>query len=268
MHALCVKQLSLTIGNKAILQDISFSLPQGQILAVLGPNGAGKTTLLKLLSGQIHSQGKILWKNKTLCSYSKQKLAQQIAVVNQLNETVFAVTLEQVVRMGLLPHKALLARDNKQDKQQITKAIQAVGLADKIKQQFSTLSGGEQQRALVARALVQRSSLLVLDEPVNHLDVFYQHQILQLLRDLTENLAMTAVISLHDLNLAANYCDQICLLDGGKLVAFGCPDSVLDAKQLTTIFNTPCEVRHNDDNLINVTFSAKRSPVLDLAGWR
>ena len=280
--ALHVTDLTLTIKGKAILNNIQFSLPKGKILGVLGPNGAGKTSLLKMLSGQKaikpassnskkskeeYSQGNILWQNRSLADYSIQGLAQQIAVVNQINDTVFAVTLQQVVRMGLLPHKSLLSRDTEADKHIIQRAIQAVGLSDKIHQQFSHLSGGEQQRGLIAKALVQRSPLLMLDEPVNHLDVFYQHQILQLLHDLASQLGITVIMSLHDLNLAAHYCDTLCLLDRGELVAFGEPAQVLQSEQLTRVFRTPCSVDTTSENQVKVTFSPDRTQVLDLQDW-
>lgn len=266
-EALSVRQLSLTLGGKAILKDISFSLQGGKILGVLGPNGAGKTSLLKLISGQRKSGNKVRWKNTALSEYSIQSLAQQIAVVNQINDVVFAITLEQVVRMGLLPHKSLLSKDTLQDKQTVANAIKAVGLCHKTQQEFSSLSGGEQQRGLIAKALVQRAPLLILDEPVNHLDVYYQHQILQLLHDLARQLNITVVMSLHDLNLASHYCDELCLLDNGLLEAFGEPSAVLEAKLLTRVFKTPCSVS-KENGIAKVNFSPEHSQLLDLSGWK
>ena len=211
--SLIAKNVNLKIGQHHILSDVSINLGAGKVMGVIGPNGAGKTSLLKMLSGQLASHHCVSWNDKALTDYDPMSLAQQIAVVNQLNESVFALDLYQIVRMGLLPHKSLLSRQTADDDKSISDAISRVGLDDKVHQTFNSLSGGEQQRGLIARALVQKAALIVLDEPVNHLDIYYQHQVLKLLRSLAHKLNITVVISLHDLNLAANYCDHLCLLD-------------------------------------------------------
>lgn len=239
-------QLGLQIDGKTILSDINIDLHRGRVLAVIGPNGAGKTSLLKLLSGQSPSRHLVAWRGKTLSDYHPQALAKQIAVVNQLNEAVFALNLQQIVRMGLLPHKSLLSRQTVQDDRQISDAITRVGLSEQRLQTFSSLSGGEQQRGLIARALVQQAALVVLDEPVNHLDVYYQHQILTLLKTLAHQHNITVVMSLHDLNLAANYCDHICLLDKGRMLAQGTPKTVLRSDLLQQVFHLPTEVREDE----------------------
>jgi iron complex transport system ATP-binding protein len=253
MTQLIAENLSLKIADKTILDKINLHLPAGKVLGVLGPNGAGKTTLLKMLSGQTNSAGKnignVSWKNKNLADYQPIELAKQIAVVNQLNESVFALNLQQIVRMGLLPHKTLLSRQTNQDDQHIADAIDRVGLTDKTYQAFNSLSGGEQQRGLIARALVQRAALIVLDEPVNHLDIYYQHQVLNLLISLAHQFNITVVMSLHDLNLAANYCDHLCLLQQGKMLAQGSPHSVLEADLLERTFGVPCKVIQQDTSM-------------------
>ena len=241
------QQLCYEAGGNTILSNINLSLERGKVLGVLGPNGAGKTSLLKMLSGQIASHGQVSWRGKALNQYSPLQQAQQIAVVNQLNESVFALSLQQIVRMGWLPHKTLLSRETAQDHQHLAASIAKVGLSDKIHQTFSSLSGGEQQRGLIARALVQKAALIVLDEPVNHLDIYYQHQVLKLLRTLAHQQQMTVVMSLHDINLAASYCDHLCLLDKGKMVAQGPIDKVLQAPTLEHVFKIPCQIRR--DNL-------------------
>ena len=267
--ALQVNRVSLKLGGKSILQDVSLDLSRGQILGVLGPNGAGKTTLLKLMSGQHQSPGKVLWQQRDISQLSVRALAREIAVLNQINDTVFNLTLLHVVRMGLLPHKSLLSLQTEEDEQRIVKAITLLGLQDKLHQEFSTLSGGEQQRALIARALVQQAPLLVLDEPVNHLDVYYQHQILQLLTELSAELGITVVMSLHDLNLAARYCDQLCLLNQGKMLAYGSPEEVFTSEQLANVFKMPCHVQEDvTTQCLRVDFQPKSQTLLDLSLWR
>ena len=168
--------------------------------------------------------------------------------------------------MGLLPHKTLLSRETATDSQRVEDAIQAVGLEGKQHQEYSSLSGGEQQRGLIARALVQGSPLLILDEPVNHLDVYYQHQVLQLLHDLARQLGVTVVMSLHDMNLASQYCDKIALLNSGDLIAYGEPEPVLNADLLTRVFSIPCEVK-TQNGKPHVSFTPSRKTVLDLSRW-
>jgi iron complex transport system ATP-binding protein len=245
---LVAKNVKLKIGQHQILSDICLNVGAGKVMGVLGPNGAGKTSLLKMLSGQLASHHSVSWDHKTLTDYDPMSLAKQIAVVNQLNESVFALNLYQIVRMGLLPHKSLLSRQTSDDDKSITDAISRVGLDNKMQQSFNSLSGGEQQRGLIARALVQKAALIVLDEPVNHLDIFYQHQVLKLLRSLAHKLNITVVMSLHDLNLAANYCDHLCLLDEGKMVAQGTPEQVLTSQRLEQVFKIPCKIRHDGNN--------------------
>ncbi|MDU0355959.1 ABC transporter ATP-binding protein [Paraglaciecola aquimarina] len=262
MTTLIAQDLNLKIDSKFILKNINLEVNSGQVMGVLGPNGAGKTSLLKMLSGQTDSQGCVSWQNKQLNTYAPQELAQQIAVVNQLNESVFSLNLQQIVRMGLLPHKSLLSRQTARDDQHIADAIARVGLAEKTYQTFNSLSGGEQQRGLIARALVQRAAFIVLDEPVNHLDIYYQHQVLSLLTSLAHQFNMTVAMSLHDLNLAANYCDQLCLLHDGKMVAQGTPSQVLQAERLEQVFRIPCQVKHHaaqQPNALRIDFSPSNS---------
>ena len=199
-----------------------------------------------MLSGQTASKQQVEWCGKALEDFSPLERAKQIAVVNQLNESVFALSLQQIVRMGWLPHKTLLSRENEQDHAHLAASIAKVGLSDKTHQTFSSLSGGEQQRGLIARALVQKAALIVLDEPVNHLDIYYQHQVLKLLRTLAHQQQMTVVMSLHDINLAASYCDHLCLLNEGKMIAQGPVEKVLEAKTLEHVFNIPCRIRRDD----------------------
>ena len=246
---LVVDELRLTIDQQPILKCLSFSLPAGSVLGVLGPNGAGKTSLLLALSGQLTGQI-----TATTLAWQNQR-ARRISVVNQLNDAVFALSLRQMVRMGLLPHQSLLGRQSAADDERIDQALERVGLAEKSTRVFSTLSGGEQQRGLIARALVQRAELIVLDEPVNHLDVYFQHDVLALLGQLARDTGLTVVMSLHDLNLSAHYCDQLLLLENGEQVAFGTPDSVLVPERLERVFRLPCAVRRHDDRALRVDFS-------------
>ncbi|MGB1197970.1 MAG: ABC transporter ATP-binding protein [Thalassotalea sp.] len=235
-------QLGWQVDDKTIIEDISFSLNKGETLGIVGPNGAGKTSLLKCLYGE-HSNyhGEVRLVDKNLVDIDRKQIAQKVAVVAQLHDSIFALTVFDVVHMGLLPHKGLFDRDNSEDLQLIELALKKVDLFSKREQVFKTLSGGEQQRCLIARAIVQRPVILIMDEPTNHLDVFYQHQILSLVKKLN----LSLVITIHDLNLAAQYCDRLLLMAGGKTIALNSPEKVLTSERLQQVFKLNCIIDQN-----------------------
>lgn len=234
---LSVASLSWSVDKQVIIKNISFDVNSGDIIGIIGPNGAGKTTLLKcLLNHYKNWQGTIKLKNKALSQYKPNELAQTFALVIQNSPPIFDLKVYDVVRMGLLPYKTLFARDSDTDKKSIISALEKVGLANSQAKFFNTLSGGEQQRVLIAKALVQKAKVLVLDEPTNHLDIYYQHQILQLVKALN----ITVIMTIHDLNLAAHYCNRLLLLDKGQLVSDNSVDKVLKPELLTKVFGLPC----------------------------
>ncbi|WDE10747.1 ABC transporter ATP-binding protein [Thalassomonas haliotis] len=231
-------KLNWAVGDKRILKDISLELEKGELLAIIGPNGAGKTSLLNcLLNQQKNVTGSVNFKGKNISSYTPRQRAKSFALVAQKTAPVFNLSVFDIVRMGLLPHKTLFSLDNDFDKHQIELALEKVGLSDKVHDAFTTLSGGEQQRVLIARALVQKAEVLILDEPTNHLDVYYQHQILALVKSLN----ITVVMTVHDLNLAAQYCRRLLLLDQGQVIADGAPEKVLTSQLLTQVFRLDCQ---------------------------
>ncbi|MEW6994441.1 ABC transporter ATP-binding protein [Colwelliaceae bacterium MEBiC 14330] len=238
-----ISQLSWQVQNKYILQNINFNVGKGEVIGIIGPNGAGKTSLLRCITNQANIlassaiQGNICLKNKLITQFSSKELAQHFALVMQKSDSIFALSVQDVMRMGLLPHKSLFSFDNDHDKAQIRLALEKVGLVNKLSNHFNQLSGGEQQRVLIARAIIQASQILILDEPTNHLDVFYQHQILQLVKKLN----ITVIMTVHDLNLASLYCQRLLLLDKGKLICDDIPKKVLAPQQLSKIFGLPCQ---------------------------
>jgi len=243
-----VDQLHWQINNKIILKNISFTVSKGEVIGIIGPNGAGKTSLLRCITNQQKNtkaaalSGSVLLKNKAINHYSAKELAQHFAHVTQKAEAIFSLTVIDIVRMGLLPYKNFFAIDGDHDKQQIKLALKKVGLSHTEKMLYSQLSGGEQQRVLIARALVQKAQILILDEPTNHLDVYYQHQVLNLISQLN----ITVIMTVHDLNLASQYCQRLLLLEQGQLIADGTPEEVLTVAQLSKVFRLPCLVEQNN----------------------
>lgn len=247
-----VSAITLRLDNKPVLQNINFSLRQGEFIGITGPNGAGKSSLLRLLSNEYQAQsGDILLNNVPVQRYSALKLAQTVAVVSQISAPLFNLTVQQVATMGLLPHKSWFERNNSKDEHTVSLALQQVGLEQKSNQLVDTLSGGELQRLYIARALVQQPALLLLDEPTNHLDIRYQHQILQLVR----KLGIPVIACLHDLNLAALYCDKVLLLQQGEQRGFGTPEQVFSSTMLQQVFGLPCQAAiHPQLKKLHITF--------------
>ena len=245
-----------SLAKNFALHDISCCIAPGDRVAIVGPNGAGKTSLLRCILGlRSLSSGTIELANKPLSEWSLRQRATLMSYVPQQTHSEFALRVADVVQMGRIPSASLWSaplsdRDKpawwqwqqrfNQTKQIIAQALQAVGMAHTESRLLSSLSGGEQQRVLIARALIQQAKILVMDEPINHLDVFYQHQILTLLK----SLHLTVILTLHDLNLAAQYCDKVLLMNNGQLVADGTPADVFTSERLSDVFRLPCEVQH------------------------
>jgi len=236
------KNISWSVEQLTIIQNIDFSIYAGETVAIVGPNGAGKTSLLKCLYGEHRDySGQISIKGKSLQQISPKQVAKKIAVVSQHAESVFNLSALDIVSMGLIPHKGLFDTTTTADHIKIDQALNKVDLFNKKNQSFNTLSGGEQQRVLIARAIVQSPDLLIMDEPTNHLDIYYQHQILQL----AKKLKITLLLTIHDLNLAAQYCDRIVLIADGRLYADDIPTVVFNEKLLSKIFKLDCHVDKN-----------------------
>lgn len=252
---LSVKQLSWQVENVRVLRDINVDIDAGEVIGIIGPNGAGKTSLLNCIVRIIDDYtGTISIANATSDSLSRRQLAHHFALVSQQPSSIFDISVFDVVRMGLLPHKSLFERDTEQDLFQIEYALNKVGLEHAQSQYFNELSGGEQQRALIARALVQKAKILVLDEPTNHLDVHYQHQILKLINEL----GITVLMTVHDLNLASQYCDRLILLEKGKVRAQGSIEQVLNKQLLEEVFDLPCMItQHPKKQVPHVIFYSK-----------
>ena len=250
---LSVQHVSWHADNQLILDDISFAINKGSFTRVLGPNGAGKSSLLRCLyryvkpnSGSVKFNQQDIWQQ-----YDAYQYAQDIAVVLQETPTHFNLTVYDIVALGLLPHKSLFTREQSSDRQKIDCAIKQVGLVDKTLQNFEHLSGGEKQRALIARAIVQSPSLLIMDEPTSHLDVRYQIQVIEL----AKSLGITVIASFHDLNLASAMCDQLIVLDKGKLVEQGTPQDVITSEMLSNVFGVCADVSvHSQHNVPHISY--------------
>ncbi len=231
-------QLELRQPDGFVLGPLNLQLKAGKLYGLLGANGAGKSTLLQLLAGLKKPDcGDITLMQQPLSAYSANARARLLAFLSQ-QQAPTEMTVRQLLQLGLLPHKALWQRDNQSDRENIQRVLLETGLSQPADTLLSHLSGGEQQRAHLARVLVQRARLLLLDEPVNHLDIRFQHQLLATLR----RSGLCVLASFHDINLAAAYCDELILLQQGQLIAAGVPEQVLQPELLQQVFGRPCLV--------------------------
>ena len=218
---------------------------------MIGPNGSGKSTLLKCIYRVLKpSEGAVFVDGQPLSEYRVRDSAKKIAVLAQHNFYNFEFTVQDVVLMGRAPHKRALERDSAADFKIVHEAMERVGVAPLRDRLFSTLSGGEQQRVLLARALAQQTPCLILDEPTNHLDVKYQLELLDLVRSLDR----TVIAAIHDLNIAAMYCDTIFVMQSGRIVAAGAPRDVLTRSLIRSVYEVDADVFTDSDGLLRVLF--------------
>ena len=233
------QQLHAVLGNTEILRGIDFEANEGEFVGIIGPNGSGKSTLLRCLYRVLTpSEGAVFLDVKELSSYRVKESAQKLAVVAQQNYYNFEFSVRDVVMMGRAPHKRALDRDTAEDYQIMRQSLKAVGMQEFEERSFSTLSGGEQQRIILARALAQQTPCLILDEPTNHLDIKYQLWLM----DIVKNLDCTVISAVHDLNIAAMYCDRLYAMKQVKLIAQGTPHELLTPDLIRELYEVDAEV--------------------------
>lgn len=227
------------VRRRTIVQDVSLSVAEGEVLGLIGPNGSGKSSLLRLLAGlRRPASGRVEIGGRDIARVPRRMLARQVAFVQQNAATDTNVCVRDVVRLGRTPHRSALSGWSAADEAAVSAALARVDMAGHQTQPWQTLSGGERQRVHIARALAQTPRVLFLDEPTNHLDIHHQIEILRLMRDLD----LTSIVALHDLNLAAMFCDRIMVLQAGAVVACGTPAEVLTPALLRNVFRVETEV--------------------------
>lgn len=230
-------------GATPTLHAASLAVHKGEMLALAGPNGSGKTTLLKLLSGLLQPRtGEVRFDGQNIANLSHRERARRIAVVSQHIDPRLLFTVEAIVAMGRAPHTRLLASPSAEDRRVISEAMHVTEVAGFARRRFDELSGGEQQRVILAMALAQETDYLLLDEPTVHLDLHHQHELLELLDHLHRERGIGILAVMHDLNLASLYFERLALLNQGRIVADANPAAVLNRSDLLQIFRAPLRV--------------------------
>jgi len=237
-----INHLNVSYGTRSILKDISLRVERGEIMALLGPNGSGKSTLIRALSGVIPATGSLCLAGRTLSGLDPASRARLVAVVPQMASLPPAFTVLETVLLGRTPYLNFLGQLSAKDHEIARSALAKVDALAFAERRVGELSGGEQQRVLLARALAQSTPVLLLDEPTTHLDLQHQIGLLDLVHRLARQENLTVLIALHDLNLAARYADSVALIVDGELKAQGSPAEVLRPDLLSSVYQWPVQV--------------------------
>lgn len=245
------ENLDVFCDVKQILKGLSLEVKKNQFVGIIGPNGSGKSTLLKCLYRILHpAQGAIYLNGQSLEDLTYKETARQMAVVAQHNHYQFDFTVQDIVLMGRTPYKGMFDKEEAEDYEIMERSLELVDLRDYKDREFSTLSGGEQQRVILARALTQEPDCLILDEPTNHLDIKHQLSLLAAVKKLN----LTVLAAIHDLNMAAMYCDVIYVLNQGKIEAVGSPKEVLTRDLIRKIYQVEAELVHDQKGQMHILF--------------
>ena len=246
-----ISSLSFNFGSKNILADIDLSIKDNGIVGIIGPNGSGKSTLLKCIYRVLKPKtGTIFIDGKNINDYQFKETAKKMAVVAQHNDTHFDFNVLEMVLIGRSPHKKFMERDSAEDIELAYKALEQVNMKDFADRNFSSLSGGEKQRIILARALVQNTDCLILDEPTNHLDIKHQLHFMSLAKDLK----ITVISAIHDLNIAAMYCDKIYALKEGQIIASGSVNEVITEEVIKTLYDVEAKIIYDEGKKPHVIF--------------
>lgn len=240
------ENINITLEKNNILKGINIEVDNKEVVGIIGPNGSGKSTFLKCIYRVLKpSDGAILLDKVDIKDMTVKESSKRLAVLSQHNNYNFDFTVKDIVLMGRSPHKRFMERDNKEDYAIVNDALKKVEMLEFKDRCFQSLSGGEQQRVILARALAQQPQCLILDEPTNHLDIKYQLQLMRIVK----NLNIEVIAAIHDLNIAAMYCDKIYVLKDGEIIKYGNPKEVLTQKLIKEVYEVDAEVILNNERI-------------------
>ena len=238
-----VRGLKYTYGKYLVLDGVDLPIVDGEVIGILGPNGCGKTTLLKNLNKNLEPTGGcVMLDGESMADLSKKEIAREVAVVPQTNEIRFAFTVRDIVAMGRMPFQGMMGAPSGEDERIVDEAIRKTGLSKHVDRHINTMSGGERQRVIIARAIAQTPKYLLMDEPTLHLDISMQFDALNLVHKLSRETGLTVVIVSHDLGMVARYCDRIVMIHDHKVHCVGTPEEVLTPENMRTVFNVDAEL--------------------------
>ncbi|CEQ22716.1 ATP-binding cassette domain-containing protein [Paeniclostridium sordellii] len=237
------KNLKVGYEEKIIIENLSLNIKKGEVVSIIGPNGCGKSTLLKSLSRMIKPvSGDIYIQSENIKSLKNKAISQKVCLLSQHNDAPGDLTVEELVYFGRIPHKKWYESKSKSDEELVNWAIENTGLTRYKNTPISSLSGGERQRAYIAQALCQKPDVLLLDEPTTYLDISYQLELMELVREINERLNITIVMVLHELNQASKYSDRLIIMKGGEIVSDGCPKEIINKEIIKKVYNIDCDI--------------------------
>jgi len=243
---LALENVNAGYGDRRVLHDVTLDVAPGEFLGVLGPNGCGKTTLLRVVSGVLPATaGRIRVRGTDLRALDRRALARTMACLLQHLSVELAFTVRELVLLGRSPHLPWFGRESQRDEDVARRAMELADVAHLAERRVTEISGGELQRALIAMCLAQEPSVLLLDEPTSHLDIGHQLSILDLIAQLNRDTGMTVIAVFHDLNLAAEYCQRLLVLEGGRIAALGTPHEVLTPETLQRVYGVIAQIEPN-----------------------
>lgn len=230
------------------LHHVNSEIKKGEITTIIGPNGCGKSTLLGVMTNNYQPQeGQIILDGKVINKYKPKELAKTLGVVHQKNIAPTDMTVEKLTYYGRLPHKSTFSSHSEQDGEMVEWALKCTGLYEKRQMTIDTLSGGQQQRVWIAMALAQDTPFLFLDEPTSNLDIYYQYEILELIKQLNEDHGLTIVMVLHDINQAIQYSDMIIAMKQGNIIIKGAPETIVSEQLIQDIYGVNVVVKNDID---------------------
>lgn len=242
-HILEAKKLHAGYEQNLILEDINLSIPENKISIIIGSNGCGKSTLLKTMARLIKpASGGVYLDNKSIHDMQSKKLARTVGLLPQSPIVPEGITVADLVGRGRFPHQSMFSSWSKQDYEAVATALDMMNIAEYSDRHIDELSGGQRQRVWIAMALAQQTDILLLDEPTTFLDITYQVEILDLLKDLNVKYGTTIVMVLHDINLSARYADYLFTVKKGRIIAEGPPNDIITSELIKETFNLDCRV--------------------------
>ena len=240
---ICVEHLAFNYTSEAILDDMTFNIGGGECVSILGPNGAGKTTLLKCIDGLLqYKRGTIKFGEDNLRKLSRGELSKRVGYVPQATDSLFPVKVFDMVLMGRSPH--ITWQSSNYDHAKVLTALEKLNIKNLAMKNFNEISGGQQQKVIIARALAQETDILLLDEPISSLDIRHQIEVMDIVRDLVTQLQITAVMVLHDLNIAGRYSDRIIIMHKGRIFAIGPPKEILTKETIAKVYGVEAHVEN------------------------
>lgn len=238
--------LKFGYGKELVLDGITFNVKKGEFLSIIGPNGSGKSTLLKTLNSlYTPSEGKISIDGDNINKFKKKDLAKEMALVLQDNNIDYGFTVEDIVLMGRHPHKGRFERESSDDYRIVEESLEMTGTLDLKDRLVTEISGGERQRVMIAKALAQKPSLILLDEPTAHLDINHQLEILKLLKKMNKDKGTTIVLVIHDINLGIRYSDRVIMLNEGKIIEIGDSEKVITKDNIKLAYDVNVAIERN-----------------------